>query len=89
MMDNKNKITVSTLRHASRNSFVHRVYQHGVILGSVAINGHTPSYTNREERKMETYVGLDVSLKNTSVCVVDRQGTVVKEGVVVSERLKR
>ncbi len=34
---------------------------------------------------METYVGLDVSLKTTSVCVVDREGTVVKEGVVVSE----
>ena len=34
---------------------------------------------------METYVGLDVSLKTTSVCVVDREGTIVKEGVVVSE----
>jgi len=34
---------------------------------------------------METYVGLDVSLKKTSVCVVDNVGAVVKEGVVVSE----
>ena len=34
---------------------------------------------------METYVGLDVSLKNTSVCVVDKAGDVVKEGVVASD----
>lgn len=31
---------------------------------------------------MEYYVGLDVSLKQTSICVVDRTGSVVREGVV-------
>ena len=31
---------------------------------------------------MECYVGLDVSLKQTSICVVDRTGSVVREGVV-------
>ena len=31
---------------------------------------------------MEYYVGLDVSLKQTSICVVDRSGSVVREGVV-------
>ena len=34
---------------------------------------------------MECYVGLDVSLKQTSICVVDRSGSVVREGVVDSD----
>ena len=34
---------------------------------------------------MEYYVGLDVSLKQTSICVVDRKGAVVREGVVDSD----
>src|ERR1044072_5610068 len=34
---------------------------------------------------MEYYVGLDVSLKETSVCVVDQAGLVVREGVVDSD----
>ena len=29
---------------------------------------------------MEYYVGLDVSLKQTSICVVDQAGLVVREG---------
>ena len=33
---------------------------------------------------MEFYVGLDVSLKQTSICVVDQSGSVVREGVVDS-----
>ena len=33
---------------------------------------------------MEYYVGLDVSLKQTSICVVDQTGSVVREGVVDS-----
>ena len=31
---------------------------------------------------MEYYVGLDVSLKQTSICVVDQTGSVVRESVV-------
>ena len=31
------------------------------------------------------YVGLDVSLKQTSICVVDQTGSVVREGVVDSD----
>src|SRR6267142_1352658 len=31
---------------------------------------------------MEYYVGLDVSLKQTSICVVDQTGSVVREAVV-------
>jgi transposase len=34
---------------------------------------------------METFVGLDVSLKETSVCILDQQGALVFEGKVASE----
>jgi len=34
---------------------------------------------------MKTYVGLDVSLKETSVCIVDETGAAVEECVVVSD----
>ena len=34
---------------------------------------------------MEQYVGLDVSLKETSICVVDGDGEIVCEGTVLSE----
>ena len=36
---------------------------------------------------MEVYVGLDVSLKETSICVVDDSGKIVSEGKVLSEPL--
>ena len=34
---------------------------------------------------METFVGLDVSLKETSVCVLNQTGTLVFEGKIASE----
>jgi len=34
---------------------------------------------------MELYAGLDVSLKETSICVVDGKGEIVSEGTVISE----
>ena len=34
---------------------------------------------------MEYYVGLDVSLKLTAICVVDQTGSVMREGVVNSD----
>jgi hypothetical protein len=34
---------------------------------------------------MEVYVGLDVSLKETAICVVDGSGKIVTEGTVLSE----
>jgi transposase len=34
---------------------------------------------------MEHYVGLDVSLKQTSICVVNQEGSVLREGVVESD----
>lgn len=34
---------------------------------------------------MELYVGMDVSLKETSICVVDSSGKVVYEGTAISE----
>ena len=33
---------------------------------------------------MEHYVGLDVSLKLTAICIVDRTGKIEREGVVAS-----
>ena len=33
----------------------------------------------------EYYVGLDVSLKQTSICVVNQRGSIVQEGVVDSD----
>jgi transposase len=35
---------------------------------------------------MEHDVGLDVSLKLTAICVVDRTGKIEREGVVASDR---
>ena len=34
---------------------------------------------------MELYVGMDVSLKETAICVVDDNGEIVSEGTVISE----
>ena len=34
---------------------------------------------------MEHYVGLDVSLKQTAICIVDRTGAIKKEGTVPSD----
>ena len=33
---------------------------------------------------MEHYVGLDVSLKLTAICIVDGTGKIVREGMVAS-----
>ncbi len=34
---------------------------------------------------MEQYVGPDVSLKLTAICIVDRTGKIEREGVVISD----
>jgi transposase len=34
---------------------------------------------------METFVGLDVSLRETSVCILDKDGTLIFEGKAASE----
>jgi transposase len=36
------------------------------------------------EGRMEHYVGLDVSLKLTAICIVDERGKIVREGAVAS-----
>src|SRR5206468_9956524 len=41
--------------------------------------------SQRWRAAMEHYVGLDVSLKLTSICIVDRTGKVEREGVVTSD----
>jgi len=34
---------------------------------------------------MQHYVGLDVSLRQTAVCVVDQTGKIKREGIVASD----
>ena len=34
---------------------------------------------------MEHYVGLDVSLKSTAICIVDAKGKIVREGAVITD----
>jgi transposase len=39
----------------------------------------------KEKRSMEHFAGLDVSVKETSVCIVDETGRIVREAKVASE----
>src|SRR4026209_2252375 len=39
----------------------------------------------KEKRSMEHFAGLDVSVKETSVCIVDETGKIVREVRVASE----
>jgi transposase len=39
----------------------------------------------KEKRSMDNFVGLDVSVKETSVCIVDETGRIVREVKVASE----
>lgn len=34
---------------------------------------------------MQFFVGIDVSLENSSICVIDERGVIIKEGQVASE----
>ena len=40
----------------------------------------------KEKRSMEHFAGLDVSVKETSVCIVDDTGKIVREVKIASER---
>ena len=40
----------------------------------------------KEKRSMDHFGGLDVSVKETSICIVDDTGKIVKEVKVASER---
>src|SRR3989475_6211592 len=71
------------------------VFTHGVIPGS----SHTPALgisspgidkvhpgaLQSWRTAMEHYVGLDVSLKVTAICIVDQTGKIEREGVVASD----
>ena len=39
----------------------------------------------KEKRSMDHFAGLDVSVKETSVCIVDEMGKIVREVKVASE----
>src|SRR5262249_54531765 len=71
-----------------------RVVTHGVIPGEPHQGTGNQLSSNRRgpphgalrswRAAMEHYVGLDVSLELTSICVVDQRGKIVREGVVAS-----
>src|SRR5215475_8730833 len=46
------------------------------------VSGQPRVALQRWRAAMVHYVGLDVSLKQTSICVVNQAGSVVREGVV-------
>jgi transposase len=86
-----------THQRLSKFSFVtpKRLLQHGVIPGqshtealrisSLGIDeAHLLGPANRRAA-MEHYVGLDVSLKLTAICIVDRTGKIRREGTVHSD----
>src|SRR3954447_3649497 len=50
----------------------------------MAIRGHRVN-GQKEKRSMEHFAGLDVSVKETSVCIVDDTGKIVREVKVTSE----
>src|SRR5215475_2483066 len=72
-----------------------RLLQHGVIPGSSQTKARESALQEdmrpsscglaAMESTMECYVGLDVSLKQTLICVVNEVGSVVREGVVDSD----
>ena len=39
----------------------------------------------KEKRSMEHFAGLDVSVKETSICIVDDTGRIIRETKVASE----
>jgi transposase len=39
----------------------------------------------KEKRSMDYFAGLDVSVKDTSVCIVDETGKIIREAKVASE----
>jgi hypothetical protein len=43
----------------------------------------------KEKRSMDHFAGLDVSVKETSVCIVDDAGKIVREVVIGSGKLTR
>jgi hypothetical protein len=72
-----------------------RVFTHGVIPGSSHIQALGISSPRIDkatwwdlaimEGRMEQYVGMDVSLTMTAICIVDRTGKIEREGVVASD----
>jgi transposase len=47
--------------------------------------GYTGLKHQKEKRSMDHFAGLDVSVKETSVCIVDDTGKIVREVKVASE----
>src|SRR6478752_2372587 len=54
-----------------------------LMVNEVRVNGLKHQ---KEKRSMDHFSGLDVSVKDTSVCIVDDTGKIVREAKVASER---
>src|SRR5690348_16984877 len=53
---------------------------------AAACGGEAGEYPARgRSMDMKHYVGLDVALKETAICIVDEAGSIVSEGKVLSE----
>jgi hypothetical protein len=52
--------------------------------GESEVRGDGPKH-QKEKRSMDHFGGLDVSVKETSICIVDNAGRIVKEVKVTSE----
>src|SRR5262249_59445327 len=57
----------------------------GQVISSPGVSEVPHVASQRWRATMVHYVGLDVSLKQTSICVVSETGSVVREGVVASD----
>ena len=60
-----------------------RALLHGPIAAALPRLVELAPVSNKGKVAMGTFVGLDVSLKETSVCILDQDGTRVFEGKVV------
>src|SRR6185312_1170685 len=83
-------------RESHRESRIKSVFTHGVIPGSKPHSGFGISSLRYPSEgrvmgpqswraAMEQYVGLDVSLKLTAICIVDGTGKIAREGTVPSD----
>jgi transposase len=57
----------------------------GAALQAMVKRGPLSGLKHRKERSMDYFAGLDVSVKETSVCIVDGDGRIAQEAKVASE----
>ena len=82
---NFSSVIESLLHRFGRNRPNGRLFQHGVMVsGSSPEADRFGSGFRKRRPNMEYFAGLDVSMEETHVCVVTRNGTVIHEAKVPS-----